>query len=113
MRDYTEWPQLADEAAADPDLDAGHDVDGGGVGMKWMKDKPTVEGAYWLRLGAYVSLVKVEPWKDEGVAVHLVGDPVKMQPGDWVVRYIGMEVAEPLRQDMGEWAGPLEEPSSS
>jgi hypothetical protein len=81
--------------------------------MKWMKDKPTVEGAYWLRLGAYVSLVKVEPWKDEGVAVHLVGDPVKMQPGDWVVRYIGMEVAEPLRQDMGEWAGPLEEPSTS
>jgi hypothetical protein len=94
-------------------LTPGTTWNGGGVGMKWMKDKPTVEGAYWLRLGAYISLVKVEPWKDEGVAVHLVGDPVKMQPGDWVVRYIGMEVAEPLRQDMGEWVGPLEGPSSS
>jgi len=28
MRDYTEWPQLADDAAADPDLDAEHDVEG-------------------------------------------------------------------------------------
>jgi hypothetical protein len=81
--------------------------------MKWTKDKPTVSGAYWLRLGAYVSLVKVEPWKDDGVAVHRNGDLVKMQPGDWVVKYIGMKVTEPLLQDMGEWAGPLEEPSAS
>ena len=70
-------------------------------------------GAYWLRLGAYVSLVKVEPWKDDGTAVHRDGDVVEMQPGDWVVRYIGMDVTEPLRQDMGERTGPLEEASSS
>jgi hypothetical protein len=81
--------------------------------MKWTKDKPTVPVAYWLRLGAYVSLVKVEPWKDDGTAVHRDGDIVQMQPGDWVVRYIGMDVTEPLRQDMGEWTGPLEETSSS
>jgi len=37
--------------------------------MKWMKDKPTVEGAYWLRLGAYVSLVKVEPWQYISLAI--------------------------------------------
>jgi hypothetical protein len=76
-------------------------------------DKPTMPGVYWLRLGAYVSLVKVEPWKDDGVAVHRDGDIVKMQPGEWIVRYIGMDVTEPLRQDMGEWTGPLEETSSS
>ena len=70
-------------------------------------------GGLLARAGAYVSLGKVEPWKDDGVAVHRNGDPVTMQPGDWVVRYIGMKVAEPLRQDMGEWAGPLEEPSAS
>ena len=86
---------------------------GVGVGVKWMNDKPTVPGAYWLRLGAYVSLVKVEPWTDDAVAVHRDGDIVKMQQGDWVVRYIGMDVTEPLRQDMGEWAGPLEQTSSS
>jgi hypothetical protein len=85
-------------------------------GWSWYertKDKATVPGAYWLTLGAYVSMVKVEPWKDEGVAVHCDGDIVKIQPSDWVVRYIGMDVTEPLCQDMGEWAGPLEETSSS
>jgi hypothetical protein len=81
--------------------------------MNSTTEKPTVPGAYWLRLGAYISLVKVEPWKDDGVKVHLDGDPVTMKPGDWVVKYIGMEVIEPLLQDMGEWAGPLEEPSAS
>jgi hypothetical protein len=81
--------------------------------MNSTTEKPTVPGAYWLRLGAYISLVKVEPWKDDGVKVHLDGDPVTMKPGDWVVKYIGMEVAEPLRQEMGEWTGPLEKSSLS
>jgi hypothetical protein len=81
--------------------------------MSRTTEKPTVPGAYWLRLGAYVSLVKVEPWKDDGVPVYFHGDLVTMHPGDSVVKYIGMEAAEPLRDHMGDWDGPLKEPSLS
>jgi len=109
-----EWPQLADDVLQLVRiLTPGTLRARGGGGVKWTKDKPTMPGAYWLRLGAYVSLVRVEPWKDDAVVVHRDGDIVKMQPGSWVVRYIGMGVTEPLRQDMGEWGGPLEETSSS
>ena len=66
--------------------------------MSRTTEKPTVPGAYWLRLGASVSLVKVEPWKDDSVAVYFDGDLVIMQPGDWVVKYMGKEAAEPLHE---------------
>ena len=80
--------------------------------MIWSTERPTKPGAYWLKQGAMVSLVYVEPWyESNSPGVLHEGEVVTMQPGDWIVSYFGLEFPDRLDPHMGEWAGPLEPPT--
>lgn len=50
--------------------------------MTWTTETPTKPGAYWLKQGAMVSLVSVEPWHESDLLVIHEGDVIAMQPGD-------------------------------
>jgi hypothetical protein len=78
--------------------------------VTWSTERPAKPGAYWLKQGAMVSLVYVEPWHESDlVGLHEGDAPV--QPGDWIVSYFGLEFPDRLDPCMGEWAGPLEPPT--
>jgi len=79
--------------------------------VTWTTEPPTKAGAYWLKQGAMVLLVSVEPWHERDLLVVLhAGDVIAMQLGDWIVSYFGLEFPDRLEKNMGEWAGPLEPP---
>ena len=60
--------------------------------MSWTTEKPKVPGAYWLRLGAFVSLVKVEPWvhrASSGSDLHTSSETISTGPASTPTFHFG------------------------
>jgi len=96
--------QLIEDAAAGPNLEAGHDVGrGGGVGMRqleWTTEKPTQPGFYWFRFYPIHEPAMVFVFVRAGIHGREL----------WLRHALPLIAESPVSDYNGQWAGPLEPP---
>ncbi len=68
--------------------------------LRWTNEKPTTPGWYWWRL-LYSQDIIVELRLGGGVNAKQL----------WVLDYL--DIARPLKDVGGQWAGPIEEPQEA
>jgi hypothetical protein len=97
-------PQLIEDAAAGPNLEAGHDVGrGGGVGMRqleWTTEKPTQPELYWFRFYPIHEPAMVFVFVHAGIHGR----------GLWLRHALPLIAESSVSDYDGQWAGPLEPP---